>query len=260
MDKQTELLLEKMNKKMDELKKEFMMQTTTLTETFTRCMTVTIDEKLKPLVEENLKLNNEVITLKTTVHNLEKEVRKNNIILHGIEETEESNADLLELVLTTFNNMGKTTGMQEFDKWEICGTYRLGKRVDKKRRPILVKLTLAWRRMEILKNNKNFPTNTYATEDFPKEVLAIRKELKLKQQEERKKGNLAIIRYDKLILKGKLTQEEGQEKRKRSPSKTPTKPNSEGGKNMAPNKMNKTNAFQSMTRPRSHSQSGTSKN
>lgn len=38
----------------------------------------------------------------------------------------------------------------------------------------------------------------HITEDFPKEVLEFRKELKAKQKEEQEKGNTAFIRYDKL--------------------------------------------------------------
>lgn len=106
--------------------------------------------------------------------------------------------------------------------------------------------------MEMLKNKRYFPENIYISEDFPKEVLNKRKELKTQQQEEIKKGNLAYIRYDKLIIKEKST-----EKRKRSPSNSPKGTNhfSELITN-APPKINKTKKLDQMQRTRSYSLSG----
>lgn len=239
------------NKKMSELKEEFAIQTNNLAAN----MVSTIEEKLKPLVDDNTKLKNEVEMLNVKVRNLEKEVRKNNVLIHGVEETENNNIELLQLVLSTLNDMRKDTEMENFDKWEISEVRRLGIKQDNKLRPILVKFTLTWRRTDILKNNKMFPKNMYATEDFPKDIVKIRKDLKIKQQEEIKKGNLAIIRYDKLIVKEKqnevifgrkdnLTGKERQHveaKRKRSPTKSPpaNEPQPKETVVAAPTKINK---------------------
>ncbi|CAH2092204.1 unnamed protein product [Euphydryas editha] len=132
-----------------------------------------------------------------------------------------------------------------------------GKRESKKRRPVMIKLTLAWRRLAILQNNKHFTENIYATEDFPKDILQIRNELKQKQQEEIKKGNLAFIRYDKLIIKERTNQKKGHEKRKRSPLKTPkhTYHNKAGDSQTAPKKINKINTLEFMSRSRTNSES-----
>ncbi|KAL0809709.1 hypothetical protein ABMA28_002886 [Loxostege sticticalis] len=254
MEKQFQQLLQKMN----EMTIEFGKQNEKLAATITANMAETMDAKLKPLQEENIQLKKDVKEMHSRIENLEREVRKNNILLHGVEEKEgENHYNLLETTINTLNELTKDGLVKEFDKWEISEVRRLGKRVDGKRRPILVKLTLAWRRIEILKNNKNFPANTYATEDFPKEVLKTRRELKQKQKEEIEKGNNAIIRYNKLIIKGK-----GNEKRKRSPTKSPGEPtnNSEKRPNQkAPNKINKTNAFDYMQRPRTNSMPETGK-
>lgn len=247
-----ELLLEKINeninKKINELKEEFKLQHDTLASN----VASTIEENLKPLVEENAKLKNEVKILNGKVSTLEKEVRKNNVILHGLDESEKNKGELLELIISTFNEAGKDGKMENFDKWEIGDFYRLGKIQDNKRRPILVKLTLAWRKVELLRNNKNFPKNTYVTEDFPKDVLKIRKDLKVRQVEEIKKGNIATIRYDKLIIKEnknedkrstnkQISAERGTTdyKRKRSPTKSPpgTQTTSPGA--AGPSKINK---------------------
>lgn len=242
---------ENMNKKINEIKEEFAIQTNNLTTN----IVITIEEKLKPLIDENKKLKKEIEVLHNKVHSMEKEVRKNNVILHGIEETEKNNLELLQVVLTTLNEVAKDGGLENFDKWEISEVRRLGKKEDKKRRPILLKLTLAWRRTEILKNNKKFPKNIYATEDIPKDILIIRKELKIKQQEEIKKGNLAIIRYDKLIIKEnpkqsnresslkdkQLERDNTETKRKRSPTKSPPRSGTKRYETgpVAPSKINK---------------------
>lgn len=249
-----ENMKETFNDKMKEVKEEFNKQTTNLMEKFTANVALTIEEKLKPLVQENANLKKEVTTLKNKISNLERETKKNNIILHGIEDKEESQYELLDVVIKFLNETGKGR-MDEFDKWEISDARRLGKKVDGKKRPILVKLTLAWRKVEILKNNKNFPENTYATEDFPKEILKIRKELEQKRKAEIEKGNRAFILYDKLIIK---PQEKEKEKRKRSPTNSPVNLNDNNNDNTkrgleAPNKINKTNAFEHLQRYRKNS-------
>lgn len=255
---QLDILIAKMNQtfmaRTEEIKEEFAKQTHALTENFYKNMGTTLDEKLNPLMEENNKLKNEVSLLKEKIYNLEKKERKNNIILHGIEEQEDSNSDLMDVVLKTLNVMTKAANIENFDKWEISEAYRLGRKDNKKKRPILIKLTLAWRRLAILQNNKHFPENMYATEDFPKDILQVRKELKDKQQEEIKKGNLAIIRYDKLIIK-KNNQRKTHDKRKRSPTKTPenTRTNRERVSQIAPNKINKINKLESTSRSRTNS-------
>ncbi|XP_063391796.1 uncharacterized protein LOC134677293 [Cydia fagiglandana] len=204
MDSQTEMFLQI-------VRQELKAQTTILT--------ATMDEKLKPLAEENKILTDEVTKLKTKVHNLERDIRKNNIILHGLEETEENSSELMELVIETLNSVGKGTKIHEFDKWEISDVRRLGKKQEQKRRPVLMKLTLAWRKIEILKNNKYLPENIYATEDFPKDILQIRKELKQKQKEEIEKGNVALLKYDRIIIKGKENPDKSKEKRKHQANK-----------------------------------------
>lgn len=262
MEKQMELLLEKMesiNTNMNDMKEDFRRQMNAQTEKITNDLASTIDKKLKPILEENKVLKNEVVTLKNKVRSLEKETRKNNIILHGIKESEGNSYDLQVLVIDTFNAVSKTANLDPFDKWELSDAYRLGKKQDNKQRPILVKLTLSWRRLEILKLSKQFPTGIYVTEDYPKDVLKTREDLKIKLKEELKKGNKAVIRYDQLIIKGKADSNVTKEKRKRSPSKTPTHPTTnEEIPQKAPSKINKTNAFEFMNRPRTMSQSSTS--
>ncbi|CAH0404805.1 unnamed protein product [Chilo suppressalis] len=184
-------------------------------------LSVSIDEKLKPLVKENLHLRNEVAFLNKNVSNTERDVRKNNLILHGLQEKETNNIELVESLITCLNNIYKDTGLGNWDKYEISRIQRVGIKDSNKTRSILFTLTLEWRKLELLRNKKRFPKNIYITEDYPKDILNIRKELKVKQQEEIKKGKIAFIRYDKLIVKDKNPVAKENEKRKRTPTDSP---------------------------------------
>lgn len=247
MDGQMQILWSK-------FKEELQLQTAAITQNITASISATIEEKIKPILEENQILKKEVVVvLKTRVQHLERETRRNNVILHGIPESEQNKQELMEKVLEALNNMGKKAQIAEWDIWELSQVTRLGKQKEGIARPILIQLTLAWRKVEILKNNKQFPVGIYATEDFPKDVLEKRRELKTRLAEEIKNGKTAYIRYDKLIIKDKV------EKRKRSPSRsiesTPTSIN----KQKAPSKIHKTNIFTN-TKTRSTSVNETKNN
>ncbi|KAL4718942.1 hypothetical protein ACJJTC_009294 [Scirpophaga incertulas] len=193
MEKQMESLFEK-------IKIEIQIQLQNQTENLSEKFNYILEEKLQPL-EENKILRNKVETLESEVHFLEKEARKNNLILHELHKKEEQKQDLMELVLKVLNDLSQKTIMEVWDRWEINMVRRLGKKVDGQIRPVLISLTLNWRKLEILKNKKSFPENIYVTEDFPKDVLTKRKDLKKIAEEEKAKGNVAYIHYDKIIIK-----------------------------------------------------------
>ncbi|CAG9790245.1 unnamed protein product [Diatraea saccharalis] len=258
MDPQTQIIIEKMN----EMRLEFKQRNDELAAKLTENFSWTIEEKLKPIVEENIELKKQVATLQSKVENLEKETRKNNIIIHGVKENETNFADLRSKITSILNELSKKSDMREWDEWEISDLRRLGKRDVSKTRPILITLTLVWRKLEILKNNKNLPTGIYATQDYPKEILIKRNELKVKKRQEELNGNVAYIRYDKLIIKPNniikptdTTKES--EKRKRMPTDSPTQDYHE--KITAPSKVNKISTLGISTRPRTNSTSGSSK-
>ncbi|KAI8428463.1 hypothetical protein MSG28_007274 [Choristoneura fumiferana] len=202
----------------EEMEKQNNKQMQILTETITK----TLDEHLVPFRLENEALKKEVETLRSKINYLELEGRKNNIILHGVEERETNNSELTNMVLGLLNrtNNKAQNETHEWDKWEISKLYRVGKKTVNKIRPIKITLTLTWRRNEILKNKKNFPKGTYITEDLPKEEVEIRKSLIPALKDARASGKYAIIRNGRLIIKDKLEKE----KRKRIPSSPPSTP------------------------------------
>ncbi|XP_052759393.1 uncharacterized protein LOC128202593 [Galleria mellonella] len=241
----------------EKFKDELHNQTVTLTDKLTTMVSEVFEEKVRPIIEENQVLKQEVKTLQNKVNWLENNARKNNVILHGIPEKENTNSELLEIVLDTLNNVSENAKIENWDKWEISRATRLGKKNDKKVRPILIILTLSWRKFEILRNKKYLPKDIYVTDDFPKDVLNKRNELKPKLLEERNKGKIAYLRYDKLIIRDNVVLSD---KRKRSPSKSPefSTEKQQGGKTTNnPNKINKINAFSYM-RTKSFSKNGSS--
>ncbi|KAI5640471.1 hypothetical protein NE865_07222 [Phthorimaea operculella] len=239
MDPQTKIIVEKMN----QMKLEFQQYNDDLAAKFKDNLAATIDEKLNPIVEENNKLKKQVVTLQEKVKNLQRETRKNNVILHGIKETERNNTDLRGKMITILDDLSKKSNMREWDEWEISDMRRLGKKDDNKSRPILITLTLLWRKFELLKNNNNFPAGIYATEDYPKDIQIKRNELKAKKKQEEMNGNIAYIRYDKLIVKPKKPNDKTKEseKRKRMPTDSPTQTNTNNEK--TPFKINKTSTL-----------------
>ncbi|XP_045448961.1 uncharacterized protein LOC123657463 [Melitaea cinxia] len=103
------------------------------------------------------------------------------------------------------------------EEWEINKIHRIGNiQKSGKQRPVLLSFVSGWKKREMMENKKKLK-NIYIAEDYSKETLEKRKALQPQLIEERKKGNLAIIKYDKLIVKRNTIKE----KRKRQ---TPTPP------------------------------------
>ncbi|CAH2083476.1 unnamed protein product [Euphydryas editha] len=205
-----------------------------------------LDEKLVPLTREidELRFENEI--LKEKIYYLEKHKRANNIILYGLHESEDSIKTLIQLVKKKFKD---DLNIIVEDR-DINTIYRLGK-IDKqkeKRRPILISFVNNWKKSDIMKNKNKLNNNIYASEDYPKDVLNKRRELQSKLEEERKKGNYAIINYDRLIVKeGKP----GNVKRKRDSPASPSI-SEQPCKQQFTTKANRRNAFDLM-RNRSNS-------
>lgn len=227
------------------MKLELEKQTTVITETVTANILQNIDEKIKPLVEENKILKLEVEILNTKINRLEDANRKNNILIHGIKETEKNYTELFDI----------TTGILEsidvkVQNYEINNMYRLGKLGTGKIRPILLSLTSYNKKIEILKNKKKMSKNTHITEDFSRETLEKRRELQSQLKEEREKGNEAYIKNNKIIIKEKRENE----KRKRDTSTSPGPSSQQGAQKtiIAPAKLPRTDPFAFM-RNRSHS-------
>lgn len=163
-----------------------------------------MDEKLVPFTCEIEELKSENKKLREKLCSLEKNKRQNNIIIFGLKENEQSLSDLMELIKAKISSDLNIP----LENRDINTIYRIGnKNTSNKDRPILVTFVNGWKKTEIMRN-RNKLKDVYATEDYPKEVLDKRKELQEKLVEERKKGNFAVIKYDKLIVKEGLADRE----------------------------------------------------
>lgn len=223
------------------MKQEFEKQTIAITNSVSKNVMQMIDEKIKPILEENKQLKVEIQTLNKKINNLDNMYRKNNIIIHGIKETENNYTDLFKIMSEIFSKLEIRV-----ESYDINKMHRIGRKNTGKIRPILVSLTTFNKKIEILKCKKNMPSNTYVTEDFSKETLIIRKELQQQVEKEKEKGNEAYIKNNKLIVKQN-------DKRKRDNSVSPSTPHQGPQKvNIAPVKLQKTDPFAYM-RSRSHS-------
>lgn len=235
MDEQFQLFFDKM-------KIEMQNQTIEITNNILGQM----EEKLKPVIEENQKLKIKVDTLEKKVELLERDKKSNNIIIHGLEEREQSTLDLIKCVNKLFlEELGITIENHEINK-----IYRIGKRnKNEKPRPALLSLASGWKKSEIMRNKKKLK-ELYITEDFSKETLEIRKSLQPKLMEERQKGNLAYIKYDKLIVKENSRVIDKRKREKSTSPRVELQPKKQLTESSAKN--NRINAFDKM-RGRSHS-------
>lgn len=198
----------------DQMKLEMHKQTIELRETITKNIMDTIEEKLTPIIEENVKLMQKVGKLEKEVEYLKREKKSNNIIIFGLEEKEKSTSELLRSIQKEFKDEINVT----IEESEVNRLYRLGKsKVANKPRPILCTFLNRWKRDEIMKNKKSLK-KVYVTEDYTKDVLEKRKALLPKLQEEKKKGNIAYLKYDQLVVKEPNT---NNDKRKRELSTSP---------------------------------------
>ncbi|CAH2083737.1 unnamed protein product [Euphydryas editha] len=204
-----------------------------------------IDEKLVPFTREIEQLKSENKFLKEKISSLEKNSRTNNLIIYGLKENERSSSELVEILKDKI----KSDLNILLDNRDINIARRIGKinNNNGKERPVLVSFVNNWQKLDISKNRKKLK-NINISEDYPKEVLEKRKELKPKLLEERKNGNYAVLNYDKLVVKkGPF----GNEKRKRDQSTSPATINQPKKQN-ATTKTNRLNAFD-MMRGRSNS-------
>ncbi|KAI8422948.1 hypothetical protein MSG28_014051 [Choristoneura fumiferana] len=211
MDKNMELLLQKLDEKLDR-------QAEQITQSVTRNVMEGIDDKMNKLMEENKYLKNKMSELESKINLLESEKRKNNLVFFGVEEEGKSETELVDYIKETIEGTGVHINSQEINK-----VYRIGRKTENRNRPVVASFTTIWKKHLILKNKPNLPPNIYVKEDYSKETLEIRKQLQPQVEEEKKKGNIAYIKKDKLIvIKPK---DNSREKRKRETSGSPGQSN-----------------------------------
>lgn len=144
----------------------------------------------KNLVEENTEL-------KKRVNYLERKDKKNNLIIHGMEESDNENTiDLVKNLINNTLNIPLTIP-------EINNTYRLGFKSSDKSRPIILQLVSYIKKTEIYSKVQNLKnTGVYIRDDLTPSDREERKLLTEHLMEARSKNLSAKIKNHKLIVSG----------------------------------------------------------
>ncbi|CAH0399454.1 unnamed protein product [Chilo suppressalis] len=198
------------------------------------------------MLEENRNLKLKLESLEKKIQLLEKDKKSNSIIIYGLKEGEKFITDLLENAKQKFQEELDI----KIENFEINKIYRIGNLINKeKSRPTLISFINGWKKSKVLKNKKN-SKELQISKDYTKETLEKRKALLPQLKEERNKGNIAYLKYDKLIVKESAGVND---KRKREPSASPyANPQPKKQQMTSSTKSHRTNAFDLM-RVRSNS-------
>jgi len=164
-------------------------------------------EEMNKLKDVNAKLLNENELLKQglteqekRIEKLEREIRKNKIVIHGVEEQkEESDMQIKEKIRVILTEMDVSINTEE----ELTQIRRLGKEYEGRIRPIMIEVRSWNKKIEIFNATKKLRgTKIYFEEDFSKEIIKQRKELIVFMKQYRKEGHHAILKYNNLLING----------------------------------------------------------
>lgn len=195
-------------------------------------------EEVKQTVADSLKITNEKVEILEAklkqkdeeIKSLQKDLdlykRKNNLVVFGVQDNEQTNEDLEAI---TSNLFKKVAGI-EVNENDYSDIFRLGKKGEQCR-PIMVSFVNS-KKMRIILQKKNLfrAENITVSADLPKEVVEERKRLQPMITSLNKAGIKAYLRLDAVFVNGKKlskteTEEELQKfksmsKRVRSPEET----------------------------------------
>lgn len=229
--------LRKIQNEIAEQKTTILQSGEKVTEQVTQNINVMLEEKFKALEEKHEKLKEKVENQEKRLYYLEKCARQRNVVFFGIEEKETSYLNLernmIEFIKKYFSI--------ELERGSIQEVRRLGRKGERPR-PITVAFSTLGIKIDIFKQKTALnETAYYMKEDYPHYVLEKRKELQEQVKIEREKGNLAIIKYDKIIILDKNTNTTNNNKRMLSISPENNLP-AQTRKETQTNKKNKTGA------------------
>jgi hypothetical protein len=161
------------------------------------------EEKLKRMNEKTERMirgmNDENNILHDRLRQQEDRARRNNLRIDGMKENKNENWEETEKKVTIlFREELGIEGIQ------IERAHRTGKSTNtenNKPRTIVMKcLSYKDKQRILMQTRKLKNTGIYINEDFSLETTNIRKSLKVKMFEERRKGKYAIIKYDRLYV------------------------------------------------------------
>lgn len=156
-----------------------------------------LNEKFSELNIELTDTRNKQKIIEERIINNEKDLKKRNILIYNLRETE-NNIQELEVIIVDLVNHTLETGLKIE---EIDFMYRLGKKTQSKTRPILLGLTTYRKKCEIMSNKsklRSLQHKIFLADDLPKEVVEERKKTRSVLSTLKEGG------VDAKIVKGKI--------------------------------------------------------
>ena len=165
----------------------------------------TQQKTLSKLTEDVNKLTQVTNAEKERAIKLESHSRRNNLIFYNIPEVRHESSATTETLLYTFLEQNLDMAEEETNEIPIERAHRLGKiREDNKPRPIIAKFSFHKDKERILSSARTLAGTNYGiSQDFPKEIVEIRKGLVKAMKEARKEGKGTKLVYDKLYINGR---------------------------------------------------------
>lgn len=180
-----------------------------------------IDDKFEKIEQKHKIMEEKIEKQEQRLKYVEKEMRKKNILIFGVPETDSSYEKLENNILHLVNNTMKV----HLTRPEIEAATRRGKKEENKVRPIVLTLTTLGTKIRILKSKKTLEhTNYYIKEDFTPEIQEKRKLLSQEVKKLREEGKNAVLKYDQIIVLKKRPDSNTNNKQnsnKRNMSKSP---------------------------------------
>ena len=176
----------------------------------------TITEQLKEIREEiqnNKDTNSKIIKCienqEIRLDNLEKDVKRRNVIIYGVSDDKHERYEAREeKVIEILRGIGSSVTIENVDS-----TNRLGIFKDNNNRPILVRFITERAKKMVLSKAKNLKgKDIWINEDYTTKIQHERKLLVPKLKEMREKGYKAYIKYNQLIVDDKVYQTDENDK------------------------------------------------
>lgn len=137
------------------------------------------------------------------IKKLEISMRKKNILVHNLPENENNEDELKTTFIRTISDELEVN----LSNTDIDSLYRIGKKGTKNPRPLLVVLFSFSIKQSIMQKRAK-ARNIGLSDDFPKDVVEARRKLIPTLEKFRKEGKRVMFKIDKLIVDGKVWQEE----------------------------------------------------
>lgn len=159
-----------------------------------------LTSEIREMKGENERMRGQVKEQGERIEQLEREIRRKNIVVRGIadhgEETEEETRRKVGVIVRKLE-------VDMDDRIDIDKITRIGKYQEERRRPILLKLTRESKKGEIMRSSKRLKgTDVWLDEDYPRSIREERRVLIAKAKEAKQQGHRAYVGYNRLVVDG----------------------------------------------------------